>query len=241
MSRSADDPASPAIEIGLLVFPGLTQLDLTGPYEVFQRVPQARVQLIAKTLEPVVSEHGLPILPTCTLKTCPPLTVLVVPGGPSIERVLLDDEWVSFVQRSAASARYVGAVCTGSLLLGAAGLLRNRRATSHWLAVELLESFGAKPERRRVVFDGPIATGGGVTAGIDFALSMVAAIAGEDLAREIQLTIEYAPEPPFECGTPATAGRELEAALRAKWGARQQRRLRAVQEAQRKLDRVPSS
>ena len=158
---------------GLLVFPGLTQLDLTGPYEVLARLPGAETLLLWKNMDPVRSEHGLTILPMATLESSAPLDLILVPGGAAGVNVLLEDsEVLAFLRRAAAEARYVVGVCTGSLVLGAAGLLRGRRATTHWMSRDLLRSFGAEPVAQRVVVDGKFFTGGGVTAGIDVALTV---------------------------------------------------------------------
>ena len=155
---------------GMLVFPNLTQLDLTGPYEVLSRLPGAETLLLWKNLAPVRTEHGLTILPMATLADCPPLDLVFVPGGPGINPLLEDQEVLDFLRRAAASARYVVSVCTGALVLGAAGLLRGRRAATHWMSREMLPAFGAVPVTERVVVDGNVFTGGGVTAGIDVAL-----------------------------------------------------------------------
>lgn len=195
--------------IGLLLFPGLTQLDLTGPYEVFARMPGAQVSLLWKTLEPVRSDRGMAILPTATLETCPPLDLLCVPGGPGVNALLTDQEVLAFLRRTAVTARYVTSVCSGSLVLGAAGLLQRRRAASHWMSREMLRSFGAEPVGERSVADGKLVTGGGVTAGIDLALRVVAEIAGRDAAEAIQLSIEYDPHPPFDAGSPDRARQDL--------------------------------
>ena len=190
---------------GLLVFPNLTQLDLTGPYEVLARLPGAETLLLWKSLDPVRSEHGLTILPMATLASCPPLDLILVPGGPGINPLLEDAEVLAFLRRVAAEARYVVGVCTGSLVLGAAGLLRGRRAATHWMSRELLRSFGAEPVAQRVIVDGNLFTGGGVTAGIDVALTVAAEIAGRAAAEAIQLGIEYDPAPPFASGSPERA------------------------------------
>ena len=182
---------------GLLVFPNLTQLDLTGPYEVLARLPGAETLLLWKSMDPVRSEHGLTILPMATLASFPPLDLILVPGGPGINPLLEDAEVLAFLRRVAAEARYVVGVCTGSLVLGAAGLLRGRRAATHWMSRELLRSFGAEPVAQRVIVDGKFFTGGGVTAGIDVALTVAAEIAGRATAEAIQLGIEYNPAPPF--------------------------------------------
>jgi cyclohexyl-isocyanide hydratase len=216
---------------GLLVFPMLTQLDLTGPYEVFNRMPGAQVHLIAKTLDPVLSEHGLPITPTVSFSRCPALDLLVVPGGFGVNDLLIDPETLTFVRHAAEHARYVGSVCTGSLVLGAAGLLRGKRATCHWMSIGFLEAFGAIPVRERVVVDGSLVTGGGVTAGIDFALTVVGEVAGHEVAQEIQLAIEYNPMPPYDAGSPETAGPRLVEALQSKWARRQEERRQLVDQA----------
>jgi cyclohexyl-isocyanide hydratase len=204
------------LRIGCLIFPRMTQLDLTGPFEVFSRVPDAQVLLLWKTLEPVEADTGLRMLPYATLHDCPPLDIICVPGGPGVNNLMEDEEILTWLRDRAATARFVSSVCTGSLVLGAAGLLRGKRATSHWGARDLLATFGATPTAGRVVRDGNVFTGGGVTAGIDFALTMVAELAGAPVAQAIQLQIEYAPAPPFNAGTPETASPEVLAAVRAR-------------------------
>ena len=197
--------SDPLFRSGMLVFPNLTQLDLTGPYEVLGRLPAAETLLLWKNLAPVRSEHGLTILPMATLAECPPLDLVFVPGGPGINPLLEDQEVLAFLRRAAASARYVVSVCAGALVLGAAGLLRGRRAATHWMSRDLLPAFGAQPVAERVVIDGNVFTGGGVTAGIDVALSVASEIAGRATAEAIQLAIEYDPAPPFSSGSPETA------------------------------------
>lgn len=204
------------IRIGLLLFPRMTQLDLTGPFEVFARLPNSEVLLLWKTLQPVEADSGLRILPYVTLQDCPPLDVVCVPGGPGVNALMEDDDVLSWLRQQAGRARYIGSVCTGSLVLGAAGLLRNKRATSHWASCDLLTAFGAIPTPHRVVRDGNLFTGGGVTAGIDFALTMVAELAGPEVAQAIQLQIEYAPAPPFDAGTPESAPAAVLEAARAR-------------------------
>lgn len=193
------------LHIGLLVFPGVQQLDLTGPHDVLASLPDAAVHLVWKSRDTVASSSGLALSPTCTFDDCPPLDVICVPGGIGINALLLDAETIAFVQQRAATARYVTSVCTGALLLGVAGLLRGRRATTHWTFHSLLEPLGAVPVRERVVRDGNLITGGGVTAGIDFALTIAAELAGDEEAQAIQLALEYAPAPPFNAGSPDTA------------------------------------
>jgi cyclohexyl-isocyanide hydratase len=196
------------IQIGFPLFAAVTQLDFTGPWEVLTRLPGARCHLLAPDLDPVTSASGLAVLPTATYATCPQLDVVCVPGGPGHLRAMEDSPLLGFLRAQAPGCRYVTAVCTGSLVLAAAGLLRGYRATTHWMSLERLATFGAIPTRGRVVIDRNRITGGGVTAGIDFALTIAAAIAGEALARELTLQIEYAPAPPF-AGNPETAGPEV--------------------------------
>jgi cyclohexyl-isocyanide hydratase len=215
----------------MLVFPNLTQLDLTGPYEVLARLPGAETLLLWKNLEPVRSEHGLSLLPMATFTDCPPLDLVLVPGGAGINPLLEDAETLAFLRRAAASARYVVGVCTGSLVLGAAGLLRGRRAATHWMSRELLRAFGAAPVARRVVVDGKFFTGGGVTAGIDVALTVAAEIAGRATAEAIQLAIEYDPVPPFAAGSPQAADPAILAAVLARAEPRQRDRAERVARA----------
>jgi cyclohexyl-isocyanide hydratase len=213
---------------GMLLFPNLTQLDLTGPYEVLARLPGAETLLLWKSMDPVRSEHGLTILPMATLSSCPPLDLVFVPGGAGINPLLEDAEVLDFLRRAAAVARYVVSVCTGALVLGAAGLLRGRRAATHWMSRDLLRSFGAEPVADRVVVDGKIFTGGGVTAGIDVALTVAAEIAGRATAEAIQLAIEYKPAPPFASGSPETAETAVLAAVLARAEPRQRDRSERV-------------
>jgi cyclohexyl-isocyanide hydratase len=193
------------LHIGILAFPRVQQLDLTGPYEIFASIPGAQVHLIGKDRSPITSATGLVLIPTMTFAECPALDVLCVPGGRGINALLQDAEVLDFLRAQAARARYVSSVCTGALVLGAAGLLRGRRATTHWASHDLLAKFGAIPTHGRVVRDGNVFTAGGVTAGIDFGLTIVAELLGEAQAQAIQLQHEYAPEPPFQAGTPETA------------------------------------
>lgn len=191
--------------IGFLLFPNITQLDLTGPYEMFAAMPGAKIHLIWKTLDPVKSGRGLAIVPDTTLDDCPQLDLLCIPGGPGMNPLLVDETVLAFVRKQAQRARYVTSVCTGSLVLGAAGLLQGKRAASHWMARDLLSEFGATPVNERVVVDGNVITGGGVTAGIDFALRVIAELRGPEVAMAVQLGMEYAPAPPFNAGSPETA------------------------------------
>jgi cyclohexyl-isocyanide hydratase len=202
--------------IGMLIFPRMTQLDMTGPYEVLARLPDTKVELVARTLDPIVTDRGMQILPTVTCADCPPLDVVMVPGGPGQQELMEDAEALAFLRRQAAGAKYVTSVCTGSLVLGAAGLLKGKRATSHWAAIDHLALLGAIPVSEKVVIDGNIVTGAGVTSGIDFALTLAAILESEEVAREIQLQIEYDPAPPFDSGSPKTAAREAVDRLRVR-------------------------
>jgi cyclohexyl-isocyanide hydratase len=206
------------LHIGMLLFPGLTQLDLTGPFEVFHRIPDTKVHLVWKDLQPVRADSGLHLVPTTTIADCPPLDVVFVPGGWGQVALMTDEVVLGFLREHGARARYVTSVCTGALVLGAAGLLDGYQATTHWGFTQLLDVFGATHAPGRVVVDRNRITGGGVTAGIDFALQVAAELAGEATAKAIQLGIEYNPAPPFHSGHPDVADPELVARLRARFG-----------------------
>lgn len=229
-------PGPSSFSIGLLLFPKLTQLDLTGPYEVFARTPGAKVHLIWKTLEPVASDHGLAIVPTATFAACPKLDLICVPGGPGQIDLMDDDETLDFLRRVAGEAQLVTSVCTGSLVLGAAGLLRGYRATSHWSCVEQLALLGAEPVHDRVVRDRNRITGAGVTSGIDFALNVIADLYGRDIAESIQFQMEYDPAPPFPSGSPAHASPAFVAAAKARIGDFTKKRLAVTERAAARLD-----
>lgn len=197
------------LSVGMLLFPNLTQLDLTGPYEIFARMPNAKVTLLAETMAPVRSDRGLSILPQQTFDEAGQLDLIVVPGGPGVNPLMEHEPTLGFLRAQAAGARYMTSVCTGALLLGAAGLLRGYRATTHWMSLEMLSLFGAEPCEARYVVDRDRITGGGVTAGVDFALAVAAELYGRDVAQRIQLMVEYDPAPPFAGGRPAAARPEL--------------------------------
>lgn len=220
-----------AFRIGLLIFPDITQLDMTGPYEVFTKFPEAEVHLIWKSLGPVTAGGGMRILPTTTYADCPQLDLICVPGGAGMNPLMEDAETLAFIKRQAAGARYVTSVCTGALVLGAAGLLKGKRATTHWMSHELLSAFGATPVAERVVIDGNVITGGGVTAGIDFALKIAAEAFGEDVSKSIQLGIEYDPHPPFDAGSPRDAGPRIVEKARSSAAKRQAEREAIVRRA----------
>ena len=226
--------------IGMLIFPRLTQLDMAGPYEVLARLPNTTVDLVAATREPVTTDRGMQILPTTTYADCPPLTVIMVPGGPGQQDLMEDEEALGFLRQQAAQAQFITSVCTGSLVLAAAGLLRAKRATCHWAALEYLALMGAVPVGEKVVVDGNVVTGAGVTSGIDFALSLAALLDGEETAREIQLQIEYDPQPPFNSGSPKTAAPETVATLMARMAPLREARRKAALRAARKLGVAPS-
>jgi cyclohexyl-isocyanide hydratase len=192
------------MNIGFLLFPNVTQLDFTGPLQVLHRMPGAKTHILAKTLQPVPSDCGLGLVPTATFATAPKLELFCVPGGFGVSQAIADAETMDFVRRVGEQARYVTSVCTGAFVLGAAGLLHGKRATTHWAYHHLLPLVGAIPEKARVVRDGNVFTGGGVTAGIDFALTLVEAVVGAEAARRIQLALEYDPGPP----TPFAQARE---------------------------------
>jgi len=200
--------------VGFVIFPDLTQLDFTGPLQVLARLPQATTHIVAKSEAPVPSDCGLSLVPTRTFANCPPLDLICVPGGvKGVVGAIGDRETVEFVRLQASTAKYVTSVCTGAFILGAAGLLRGRRVTTHWAYTDLLLCFGATYEKARIVKDGNLITAGGVTAGIDFGLSVVAEIAGETVARTIQLGLEYDPAPPFDSGHPDRAPAAVRSAL----------------------------
>jgi cyclohexyl-isocyanide hydratase len=221
--------------IGMLVFPGLTQLDMTGPYEVLARLPNTMVDLVAHTLEAVRTDRGMMILPTVTFAQCPQLDVVMVPGGPGQQNLMEDELVLKFLRDQAKAAKYVTSVCTGSLVLGAAGLLKGKRATCHWAAIDHLKSLGAIPVSERVVVDGNIFTGAGVASGLDFGLALAAELEGEEVAREIQLQIEYDPAPPFTSGSPRTAAPETVARLRSRLAALNDQRRTVAERVGRKL------
>jgi len=198
-------PHDAHLQIGSLLFEGLDQIDLTGPFEVFSRMPNSTYRIHSKTTAPVKDVRGLRIMPDAALEEAPQLDLLHVPGGLGQEGVMDDEEVLGWVRRQAAGAQYVFSVCTGALICGAAGLLQGRRATTHWAPFHLLTFFGAIPINERVVFDGKFVSAAGVTSGIDGALCVAAQLRGDETAQAIQLYMQYAPEPPFNSGTPESA------------------------------------
>jgi len=207
-------PENQPLQIGSLLFQGLDQIDLTGPFEVLSRIPNSTYRIYGKTTALVRDLKGLRLSPDATLAEAPQLDVLHVPGGPGQEACMDDEEVLDWVRRQAAGARIVFSVCTGALICGAAGLLKGRRATTYWAALHLLPYFGATPVDERVVVDGNLVCAAGVTAGIDGALRVAALLRGDKAAETIQLYMQYAPEPPFNAGSPETAPADVTAAVR---------------------------
>src|ERR1035441_714037 len=202
------------LNIGAIVFPGIDQADLTGPFEVLSRLPNSTFHVLGKDTTPIRDLMGLILTPTMTFAQAPPLDLLIVPGGWGQEALMDDATVLEFIQTQAAGAQYTFSICTGALVCGAAGLLRGVRSTTHWSAFHLLGYFGAIPVNARVVVDGKHISAAGVTAGIDGALRVASLLRDERTAQVIQLSMEYAPEPPFNSGTPQTAPPDvLEAAL----------------------------
>jgi cyclohexyl-isocyanide hydratase len=223
------------MQCNIVTVPDMVQLDITGPFEVLARTPGWMVDLVAATMDPVRTDRGLCLVPNQTRETAKASDIIVVPGGAGIDSAMLDPEWIAYVRREAARARYVFGICTGSLLLGAAGLLKGRRAGAHWQARDLLGHFGATVSNDRMTQDGNIYTSGGVTSGIDMALRVVGDIAGDTIARKIQLAMEYDPEPPFSGGTPLSSPPEIVQAVLADSTNRRTRREQQVREAAARL------
>lgn len=212
--------APPPVTIGFVLFPGVTQLDLTGPFELLSRLPGARAFTVGREPGPVRADSGLELVAAEGYATCPPLDVLFVPGGYGQIAAMEDAATLAFLRHHGERARWVTSVCTGALLLGAAGLLRGYRAATHWMYMDLLAAYGATPVAERVVIDRNRVTAGGVTAGIDFGLTLIAEVAGAEAAQAAQLELEYDPQPPFACGHPRSAPPELVAATRARFARR---------------------
>ena len=226
------------LQIGLVIFPKVTQLDLTGPVQVFSSVPGAQVHLIWKRIEPVPSDSVLTLTPTTTFADCPQLDVICVPGGVGTDDMVNDEEMLAFLRKQAEAARYITSVCTGSLVLGAAGLLKGYRAATHWTAVDFLSEFGAIAAKTRVCVDRNRITGGGVTAGIDFALTLVSIMVDRRTAEAIQLRLEYNPAPPFNSGSPDTAPAEILALMKERIAPAQARRSEAIHRAAARLNDI---
>lgn len=226
---------SKSLKIGLLVFPRITQLDMTGPLQVFSSLPDAEVFLVWKNKQPVPSDTVLAIAPTTTFADCPQLDVICVPGGYGTDDLMSDDEVLEFLRHQAAGAQFVTSVCTGSIVLGAAGLLKGYRAATHWSAVEALPVLGATLSRERVCIDRNRITGGGITAGIDLGLTVVARLIDRQTAEAIQLRMEYNPAPPFNAGSPDTAPPEVLKILQSRMKAAQEHRIILAKRAAARL------
>ena len=203
-------------QVVFVLFPGVTQLDMTGPAQVLCRLPGATVTVAAASLEPVPTDSGFSLLASATFADCPQADILCVPGGHGVTDALADGATIDFIAAQAKGAKWVTSVCTGAFLLGRAGLLVGKRATTHWAYAHLLPLVGATHAPGRVVEDGRTITSGGVTSGIDFALTLIAREAGEAIAQAVQLALEYDPQPPFDSGTPAAAGGERTRLLKAR-------------------------
>lgn len=203
------------LRIGGLIFPGIDQADFTGPFEILSRLPESEFLVIGADLQPVRDAKGLILTPQITRENTPVLDVLLVPGGPGVNLLMEDEPMLEFLRHQAAGARLVLSVCTGALLLGAAGLLQGRKATTHWASHHLLPLFGAIPQTSRVVVDDPLVTAAGVTSGLDASLLVAGLLRGEQCAEEIQLSLEYSPEPPFSSGSPDTAPARVRTAVEA--------------------------
>jgi cyclohexyl-isocyanide hydratase len=200
---------SKKLHVGFLLYPYVTQLDLTGPAQVFAAAGDFDLHYLWKDTQPVMSDAGLALLPTSTLNDCPDLDIVLIPGGPGQALLMQDAQVLKWLSAQGKKAQWVTSVCSGSLLLGAAGLLNGYRAASHWNYREHLPLFGATMDSARVVRDRNRITGGGVTAGIDLALYVIAQVRDESIAQEVQLCLEYAPEPPFQCGRPENASPQV--------------------------------
>ncbi|UYN93771.1 MAG: DJ-1/PfpI family protein [Enhydrobacter sp.] len=226
---------SDTLQIGILIYPDVTQLDATGPAQFLARLPGAKLHMIWKTRDPVPTDAGFSIVPTTTFADCPRLDVICVPGGFGQVALMTDPETLAFLREQGETARYVTSVCTGSLVLGAAGLLKGYRSACHWAWRDLLTDFGAVPVAERVVRDRNRISGGGVTAGIDFGLTLAAELAGEDVARTLQLSFEYDPQPPFDSGSPDKADPALVKRMRERLAPMLDIRRKANQEAAARL------
>jgi cyclohexyl-isocyanide hydratase len=223
------------MHVTMLLYPKLTQLDLIGPFEAFARCPELKIDLVWKSIEPVVDGSGLLLMPTADFLNAPPTDILFVPGGPGQLALMEDEEVLGFLRERASQSKYVTSVCTGSLVLGAAGLLQGYEATCHWLSLEQLALLGAAPKVQRVVTDRNRITGAGVTSGIDFTLTVIAQIYGQEHAELVQLTMEYDPQPPFDRGSPDTARPHILEAVKSYSRDFQQQRIEVTTRAAQNL------
>lgn len=219
------------MRIGFILFPNVTQLDFTGPLQLLERMPSAETLIIAKDKGPLKTDGALTVLPTHSFDEAPQLDLICVPGGFGTAAAISDSETLQFIRDQGTNAEYVTSVCTGALLLGAAGLLKGKKATTHWAYTALLALCGATYTEGRVIRDGHTFTGGGVTAGIDFALTLIAALHGDDMARAFQLGFEYDPQPPFNSGHPSVAPQAVLDATRPRYAAQQETTAAAIKAA----------
>ena len=215
MRHMSDLQTDAHLEIGAIIFPDIDQADFTGPFEVLSRLPDSRFHVLAKEKAPVRDVKGLLLTPDKTLSEAPPLDLLLVPGGSGVNAAMEDEAILSFVRNQAANARLVLSVCTGALICGAAGLLKGRKATTHWVSHHFLKSFGAVPVNARVVVDGNMVSAAGVTSGLDAAFQVATMLRGERVAQELQLYLQYAPESLFNSGNPETAPSEIRDSVNA--------------------------
>jgi len=222
-------------QIGVLVFDNVTNLDFAGPVDMLSRIREAEIHLLAKSRDVITTDSGGRIMPDKALDEAPPLDMILVPGGPGTTELMEDDEIIAFLQKCGSEARWVTSVCTGALLLGAAGLLEGYRAVTHWTMMDALAVFGAQSTSERVVVDRNRITGAGVTAGMDFALTLIALLWGDGRAQLIQLGTEYDPEPPFNAGSPDKAPKLIVDQFRARSASLSQARMAAAQRAAAKL------
>lgn len=225
------------IRIGFTLFPDVLQLDFTGPFAVLAACPNAVIHTLWKDTTPLSSSDGLLLSPNTRFSDSPPLDIVCVPGGSGVLALMNDLEVLSFLRAQAEYCRYICSVCTGSLVLGAAGLLHGYKATTHWQSLDLLSLFGAEPQERRVIIDGNRVTAAGVSAGIDMALMLVGLLYGDEMAQSIQLNMEYAPEPPYSAGSPASAPPNLVHTARIRAASRQEARRKAATIAAARLER----
>jgi cyclohexyl-isocyanide hydratase len=222
--------------VAILLYPNITQLDFTAPLEFLSKVPGVDIGLYWKSLRPITSAGGLEFTPTASFDEMDSIDLLLVPGGPGQVDLMADEEVLEFLHRAADQARFVTSVCTGSLLLAAAGLLQGYRSTTHWMAMEDLSLLGAIAVDERVVIDRNRITGSGVTAGIDFSLTLIAELWGDAVARMVQLALEYDPQPPFDAGSPKTASPEEVQRLLQRSQALLDRRRAATKKAAARLE-----
>jgi cyclohexyl-isocyanide hydratase len=233
-------PDTDHLQIGSLLFEGIDQIDITGPFEVLSRLPNSTYRIYATTLSPVRDVQGFRLMPDALLSDAPQLDVLHVPGGAGQEALMDNEEILGWLRQQAGGARCVFSVCTGALICGAAGLLKGRRATTYWSVHHLLPYFGATPVNERVVVDGNWVFAAGVTAGIDGALRVAAELRGEKVAQRIQLGMEYAPDPPFSSGTPAEAPPDVVAEARKGGAVMAAKRLETAQRIGARLGLSPA-